>query len=165
MNQLFSKYQLFLLAFCGIASLFFYTSCGDDNTSTEPNCTVSITNFSIAPTTFSKSSIINGTATLSGSITFQEDLGLDDNTLRSLAQQIYYSSNNTYSSNDILLTAFAPTVSHSGNKATLTIDQIELDSSIPTGAGFFIARFDPVPCSLGGSIPADEQAIAVSINN
>lgn len=162
MTKNFHKHLLVWYLFLGVFSLMFVTGCGDDNPTTEPSCTVTISNFTISPTTISRSAVINGTATLSGSVTYSEDLGLDDNTLRAFAQQIYYSSNNSYSSNDILLTAFAPTVSSTGK---VTIDQIELDNSVPTGAGYLISRFDAVPCSLGGTIPSDEKAVAITINN
>lgn len=158
----------------GIIALFMLSvgiltmpSCTETATTTD-SCDLTISSLSLKSTSLTRGgSLGDGDGSNStndaGSIVFSNDVGLDNTRLRDLAQQMYLSTDNQFSSGDILLTAFTNTPSGSSS-VTIKYDQIDIPSNAPTGAAFVLVRISGEPCPTGGSIPSVTKAVAVTVN-
>jgi len=120
-------------------------------------CSVSITSFSISPS----SADVGGSIT--GSITINENIGFDDFTLRSLAN-LYLSTDNNFDGNDINLGAFADAPVSNGNSSTVNYNQIEIPFDVAAGNYFIIANISAQPCPNGGSSSATTRSAAITLN-
>lgn len=158
----------------GIIALFMLSvgilttpSCTETTTTTD-SCDLTISSLSLKSTSLTRGGSLgdgdgSNSANDAGSIVFSNDVGLDNTRLRDLAQQMYLSTDNQFSSGDIQLTAFTNTPSGSSS-VTVKYDQIDIPSNAPTGAAFVLVRISGEPCPTGGSIPSITKAVAVTVN-
>ncbi|HRI27149.1 MAG TPA: hypothetical protein PK715_03750, partial [Chitinophagales bacterium] len=84
-----------------LVSVLIFNAC-EETTTPDDNCSLTMNSFNVNPKTFS------GGATLTGTVTITETLNLSDATLKALTR-FYLSTDNTYSNNDVQLTAFVAT--------------------------------------------------------
>ncbi len=138
------------------AVVLMFNACGD-TTVTPDNCSISISSFNVSPKTFAAG------ATLTGSITFADNVGLDDLTARSVTE-LYLSADAAYSSSDTQLDAFTDPPTHSGSNTTVVFDQIDIPNGISAGSYYIVARIDSQPCGGGESSTATTKSVAVTVN-
>lgn len=156
---------LFILSL-GVLSM---PSCTETTTTTTDSCDLLINSLTLKSTSLARGSSLgdgdgSNSANDAGTIVFSNDVDLDNTRLRDLAQQMYLSSDNQYSSGDVLLTAFTNTPTSSGSTVTIKYDQIDIPSNATTGSAFILVRISGEPCPTGGSIPSVTKAVAVTIN-
>ena len=160
-NSNYGIIALFILSL-GVLSI---PSCTETTTTTD-SCDLLINSLTLKSTSLARGSSLGGSnsANDAGTIVFSNDVDLDNTRLRDLAQQMYLSSDNQYSSGDVLLTAFTNTPTSSGSTVTIKYDQIDIPSNATTGSAFILVRISGEPCPTGGSIPSVTKAVAVTIN-
>lgn len=145
-------------AMLALVSVLIFNAC-EETTTPDDNCSLTMNSFNVNPKTFS------GGATLTGTVSITETLNLSDATLKALTR-FYLSTDNTYSNNDVQLTAFVATngLVANGNQTTLTYDQIDIPNNATSGSYFILARIEERPCPEGGSTSVALRSVAVTIN-
>lgn len=163
-NSNYGIIALFILSL-GVLSI---PSCTETTTTTD-SCDLLINSLTLKSTSLTRGGSLgdgdgSNSANDAGTIVFTNDVDLDNTRLRDLAQQMYLSSDNQYSSGDVLLTAFTNTPTSSGSTVTIKYDQIDIPSNATTGSAFILVRISGEPCPTGGSIPSVTKAVAVTIS-
>lgn len=153
-RTLFLRSALLFALFMGI---LFINGC-DETTTTTDECSLTITAFSVTPTTLS-----DLTTNSSGTVTVQDKIGLEDIDLRANLA-VYLSTDNTYNSADEDITPFTDDIAHNGTTTTVTLGNFEIPSGTPAGSYFLIARIGAYPCSGGESTTVTSKSFAVTIN-
>lgn len=146
------RFIAFLLV-CGVAMLLH--SCTE--TETPDDCSISINSFNVSPTSFAAG------ATLTGSISFSDNVGLDNLTARNVAE-LYLSSDNSYSSGDVQLDAFTDPATLNGSTYSVNFNQIDIPFGTASGSYHIIARIAAQNCGGGVSSSAVTSSKAVTVN-
>ncbi len=151
----FSNLRFIALCFMlGIVVLF--NACTEEGTTTD-DCSITINNFTVSPTTFSAG------ATLTGTVTINDKVGLDALTARTVTQ-LYLSTDASYSNGDVQLDAFTDPATLSGSTYTVNFNQIDIPFGTSSGSYHIIARIPSQNCGGGVSSGETTRSKAVSIN-
>ncbi len=155
LHRCFNPFLKLLTLAIAIVGVLAINSCGETGV-TPDDCSITITSFNVTPKTFSSN------ATLTGSVTFTDNVGMNDLTARSVTE-LYLSTDATYSSGDTQLDAFTDAPTHSGTSTTVVFDQIDIPN-ISAGSYYIVARIDSQPCGAGESSSPTTKSVAVTVN-
>lgn len=145
----------FIAFFAVCGGLLIFHACTEE--STTEDCSISISNFTVSPTTFAPGANITGT------VTFTDKVGLDNLTARNVTE-LYLSTDATYSSSDTQLDSFTDPAALSGTTYTINFNQIDIPFGIAAGSYQIIARIGSQNCGGGLSSDAATRSKAVTIN-
>lgn len=137
------------------AFLFLFNACTDEPVTN--TCSISISTFSLSSGTVA----VGGS--LTGSIVFTDNVGLDALTARSVTD-LYLSTDDTYNSSDTALDLFTNPATLSGSTYTVAFNQIDIPFGIATGTYYIIARIEAQPCTGSTSSNAVSKSKQITVN-